>query len=406
MGVLVVKNIISRLKLMNKTQIFKNLKKNWINVVIISLCLFFSIGYIVGTTVNSRDNLLSKLEVALKNNDVTLLSTLVQLNGKRIDKELLEPIMEYYNADSKRVDTTISRLKTKYETSDMKLESRKFLFWNKSYINMKTYNIKIKSNFDKAIFTVNEFDPITADGELGDILPGIYKIEGNLDSEYGEVKNNSKILLTNDVVITLNLPAKNIVVDSQFTDAEIYINNKNTGFIVKDKKEIGPLPIDGTITMHLEKDFPWGRIKGEKVKVSSNPSMRLDINMENDKLKAEIKDIITNYYNGVFQALNEENKALISNSTEEAQDKMYKILEEKYFFLKNKYIINEINIIEENNEYCYKDGQFRAIIVVDINYEISKLLGINKSSNSKSFFTRLLYVDGNWKVENVENFSL
>jgi hypothetical protein len=202
------------------------------------------------------------------------------------------------------------------------------------------------------------------------------------------------------------LPAKNVVVNSQFTDAEIYINDENTGFLVRDKKEIGPLPIDGTITMHLEKDFPWGRVKGEKIKVLSNPIMNLDIDMENDKLKADIRDVISSYYKGVFKALNEEDKALILNSTEEAQDKMYGILEKKYFLLKNKYNINEINIIEENNEYSYKDGLFRATIVVDINYEISKLLGINKSSNDKSFFTKLLYIDGNWKVEDVENFSL
>lgn len=401
-----IKSIISKIKSIDKTQILKTFKKNWINVVIISLCLLLSIGYIVGTTINSKDNLLSKLEVALKNNDVTLLSTLVQVNDKRVDKELLEPIMEYYKADNRRVDTTISDLKTKFETPDMKIESRKFLFWNRSYINMKTYNIKVKSNFNEGIFTINKFDPITAGGEFGDVLPGIYKIGVSLENDYSEIKNNSEILLMNDVEITLNLPAENLVVNSKFTDAEIYINDENTGFLVRDKKEIGPLPIDGTITMHLEKDFPWGRVKGEKIKVLCNPIMKLDIDMENDKLKADIQEAVSSYYKGVFKSLNEEDKALILNSTEEAQDKMYGILEKKYFLLKNKYNINEINIIEKNNEYSYKDGLFRATIVVDINYEISKLLGINKSSNDKSFFTKLLYVDGNWKVEDVENFSL
>jgi len=400
-----IKKIINKVKSLDKTKILSTLRKKWIGIFIILLCLLLCIGYIVGKQINLKNDLLSKLEVSLKDSDVDLLSSLVEVNGKRVDKEVLEPIIEYYRGDGGRVDATISNLKNKLETPDMKLESNKFLFWDRYYLNIMTYNIKVNSNYQDGIFTING-ESITTGGELGNLIPGVYTVDGVLNGKYGEIKNSTQILIMSDEEITLNFPAEDVVVNSNFSDAEIYINEQSTGFIVKDKKEIGPLPIDGTKTMHLEKDFPWGRIKGEEVAVKDNANITLDINMENDKVKTDIDEVISEYYNGVFNALNEEDKDLIGNSTVQAQDKIYGILEKKYFILKNKYKINKINIIEENNEYSYKDGQFRATIVVDINYEIDKFLGIDKISNNKKFFTKLLYEDGGWKVEDVEDFSL
>jgi uncharacterized membrane protein YvbJ len=401
-----INSIISKIKSIDKTRILRTLRKKWLEIFIILICLLLSIGYIVGKEMHSKSYLLSKLEVALKNDDVALLNSLVKVNDKNIDEKLLQPIMEYYKEDSSRVDSTISELKDNLETSDMILEKKKFLFWDRFYINMKTYNIKVESNFSEGTFKINDFDPITTGGEYGGLISGIYKVQGSLQSEYGEIKNSTETLLMNDEKIVLNFSAKKVKVNSQFSDADIYINDENTEMMVRDQKEIGPIPIDGTVTMHLEKDFPWGRIKGEEVKVSDSPEINLNIDMANDQLKSDIKDVITEYYKGVFKALNEEDKNMIGNSTKEAQDKIYGILEQKYFFLKNDYNISEITIVEENNEYSYKDGQFRATIVVDVNYYISKFLGLNKTSNKKSFFTKLIYKEGNWMVEDVENFSL
>lgn len=401
-----INSIISKIKSIDKTLILRTLRKKWLEIFIILLCLLLSIGYIVGKEMHSKSYLLSKLEVALKNNDVALLNSLVKVNNKNIDEKLLQPIMEYYKADNGRVDSTISELKDNLETSDMILEKKKFLFWDRFYINMKTYNIKVESNYSDGTFKINDFDSITTGGEYGGLISGLYSVQGSLQSEYGEIKNSTETLLMNDEKIVLNFPAENVQVNSQFSDADIYINDKNTGIMVRDKKEIGPLPIDGTVAMHLEKDFPWGRIKGEEVTVSDSPEINLNIDMVNDQLKSDIKDVITDYYKGVFNALNEEDKSLIGNSTKEAQDKIYEILEQKYFFLKNDYNISEINIIEENNKYSYKEGQYRATIVVDVKYNISKFLGLNKTSIKKSFFTKLIYKDGSWKVEDVENFSL
>ena len=61
----------------------------------------------------------------------------------------------------------------------------------------------------------------------------------------------------------------------------------------------------------------------------------------------------------------------------------------------------------ENSQYFYEDNTYRATIVVNVQYDVSKaILNLNKETYSKSFFTRIVYKDDNWIVEDVDNFNL
>lgn len=45
--------------------------------------------------------------------------------------------------------------------------------------------------------------------------------------------------------------------------AELYVNGEDTGFtVVQAQDGFGPVAVNGTIRMHIEKDFPWGRRVG------------------------------------------------------------------------------------------------------------------------------------------------
>lgn len=207
--------------------------------------------------------------------------------------------------------------------------------------------------------------------------------------------------------IKLDFDAVMLNISSQFYDAEIFINGKATGILVKDGKNIGPLPTDGSVKVHLEKEFPWGRVKGDEVTVKDIPNITLDIRMQNDTMRSEIRDVVTEFYNSVFVALNEEDKTTIKGATEDAINKIYDVLEKKYIFLRNRYEIKEINIIEDKNQYRYDNGNYNATIVVSVDYRISKnFLGLNAEDTNKMFFTKVLYNGAEWKIEDVENFSL
>jgi uncharacterized membrane protein YvbJ len=402
-----MKLIVDKFKSVDVSKILKILRKNIVYIVFLFIIIFLAIGYFAGREINTKDNTLVKLQEALKNSDVDKLDKIVVVNDKKIDKSSLEPLIKYYSGEDEKIEATIDKLKDNLETADMSLESYNFLLWKRYRINIKTYNLKVNSNFSKGEFAIENLDTITAGGEFGHLIPGVYNISGLLKSEYGNVENSDEELIMENTEITMDFQAVTVLVTSEFTDAQIFVGENDTNCMVRDKTKIGPLPSDGSVAMHLEKDFPWGRVKGQEVIVGDSPNIKLDIKLENDNLKSDIKGVVDTYYSGVFDALNKEDKSLILNSTDQAKDKIYSILQKDYFILKNRYKIDKINIIYDKNEYSYKNGEYRATIVVEVSYNTSKtFLELNKNTNTKSFFTKLIYKEQKWSVEDVENFSL
>ncbi|NLK95006.1 MAG: hypothetical protein GX275_07425 [Clostridiales bacterium] len=383
------------------------IKKYSILVSVACLAILLLVGYFVGNINKEKDNLINNLEVALKNQDIKELRKVVRINNKKVDLESLKPLINYYGNDSSKIDLTISNLRNSNESKDFILETKSGLFGDKYILNLKLLKLKVISNFQEGKFTINDKDVISSDGTLSNIIPGIYTLKGVLYSEYGNIEDSKEIVIMENKTENFTFDAINIIVDSEYTDGEIFINDENTGYLVRDKEEIGPIKSDGSVKVHLEKEFPWGRISGSEIAVKDIKNVNVTINMNNEELQNNLKEKVENFYSSVFEALNQENKELITDATKETKDKIYGILEKNYFILKNKYSIDEIIIENEKNEFSYEDGIYRANIVVNLKYDISKkFLGINRTINQKDFFTKLIYKDSNWIVEDVENFNL
>lgn len=367
--------------------------------------MFF--GYFLGRINTSREYILSKLEMSLKNSDTSTLSDIVKVDGERVKEKNLESLVEYYSNGNNKIDTLITNLKNNNETKDFKLQSKKYFFWNMYYLEVKTFNIKIKSNFEEGNFILGNSGKVKAGETIKNVIPGNYKITGSLNSNYEEIKTSKEIVVMEDKEIELNFPATKITINSDFQDAEVYINGKDIKKEVKDLKDFGPVPTDGTVSVYLEKDFPWGRNKGEEVKITENPTINLTVPISNETLEEDLTNIITKFYESVFVALNKQNKKYIENCTNDIKNKIYSSVEKKYILFKNKYSNFKIDIDFDNSQYFYTDDTYRATIVANVQYDVSKaILDINKETYSKSFFTRIVYKDDKWIVEDVDNFNL
>lgn len=405
----IIERIKSKGKCIDKDKIIEQIKKRWIIIFIIILVISLSIGFFLGSKATSKSSLLAKLEISLKNSDLDELRDIVLVNGKKPKENQLAPLIEYYEENSKYINSTIALLKEVGKSNDFTLEGKKTIFGEKYYLNINTYNIKVTSNFSEGEFSLENIDiqSILAGNEFKDVIPGKYNIKGELQGTECTISNSKEITLMSDKTVSMNFSAINVTIESIYDDAEIYINDKKTDFIVDDKKELGPFPTDGTISVHLERDFPWGRISSEEKLVYDVPVINIDLDMKNDKLSDDVKLKVTNFYNSVFDSLNNEDNDIIVDATDDAREKIYDILQKSYFILKNKYTIESIDIKDENCEYEYSDGVYSANIVVDIKYEVSKVFfGINKTVNEKSFFTKIIFKDGSWIINDVENFSL
>ena len=375
--------------------------------ILILLAFFLFFGYFLGRINTSREYILSKLEMSLKNSDTSTLSDIVKVDGERVKEKKLESLVEYYSNGNNKIDTLITNLKNNNETKDFKLQSKKYFFWNMYYLDVKTFNIKIKSNFEEGNFILGNSGKVKAGETIKNVIPGNYKITGSLNSNYEEIKTSKEIVVMEDKEIELNFPATKITINSDFQDAEVYINGKDIKKEVKDLKDFGPVPTDGTVSVYLEKDFPWGRNKGEEVKITENPTINLTVPISNETLEGDLTNIITKFYESVFVALNKQNKKYIENCTNDIKNKIYSSVEKKYILFKNKYSNLKINIDFDNSQYFYTDDTYRATIVANVQYDVSKaILDINKETYTKSFFTRIVYKDDKWIVEDVDNFNL
>lgn len=404
---IVIEKLFSLLSFLKELYFFKLIRRRWKLAILILLAFFLFFGYFLGRINTSREYILSKLEMSLKNSDTSTLSDIVKVDGERVKEKNLESLVEYYSNGNNKIDTLITNLKNNNETKDFKLQSKKYFFWNMYYLDVKTFNIKIKSNFEEGNFILGNSGKVKAGETIKNVIPGNYKITGSLNSNYEEIKTSKEIVVMEDKEIELNFPATKITINSDFQDAEVYINGKDIKKEVKDLKDFGPVPTDGTVSVYLEKDFPWGRNKGEEVKITENPTINLTVPISNETLEGDLTNIITKFYESVFVALNKQNKKYIENCTNDIKNKIYSSVEKKYILFKNKYSNLKINIDFDNSQYFYTDDTYRATIVANVQYDVSKaILDINKETYTKSFFTRIVYKDDKWIVEDVDNFNL
>lgn len=381
-------------------------------IIILVFVLALSLGYFIGRVNSSRDRIISKLEVSLKKGDLTSLRRIVLLNGKTVSRDELKPLMKYYNENPQGIESIVSSLKNNQDTPVFKIQAEKRLFFNTYKLELRTYDVDINTNFSNGEFSISGVKAAksVSEGEsVENLIPGVYTINGLLKSDYGDIIASKEFVLMKDEEVQVNFDAIDVSIQSIFKDADVYINDKYTGKTVDEIGEIGPFKKDGSSYISIEKDFPWGTIKSNEEYIGDMPVINLNIDMNNDELNNDLIKVSDEFYRSVFTALNNEKEEYIINAQEDVKSKIYSILKEKYFLLKNEYIIDDINIMDSKSEFTYNNGQYRANLIVEVDYIIEKkFFNLEKNKNSKKFFTKFIYDEKkqDWIVTEVENFSL
>lgn len=394
-------------------------KNKFYLISFITVLFIFSlafVGFFIGRSSTTMDRTLDNFSYAVKSSDVASLRKIVRDNNKKIKKESLKPLINYYDENSLKIDTTINKLKNSGESDDFKLVKKDYLFFSKYYLEIKKYKITINSNFQEGMFYLSSKDDkidseninkIKSGESIKDVYPGVYTIKGNLPSDYSTIESSKDILIMSDKIDSLDFNAVNLNVESDFKDAEIYINDQDTLIKVSDNEKVGPILADGSNLVHIETDSPFGMLKSEEKEITNVPTIKLNAVIESDEIYDDIEEKVKNFYKSVFRALNNENKDEIKESTDLVKQKIFNILSEKYFILKNKYGITNINIDKEKSLLYYEENEYKGTIVVIIDYDVSKkIFNINKTKNTKNFFTRIVYKDDSWIIEDIDNFEL
>lgn len=394
-------------KRVNKDTYREFFKNNLKIIILIAIIVFLFSGYFVGNTRTTKEQLFKKLEIGLEDGSASKLIDIIRIDDKKIEKEDLIPLINYYKGQDLQVRSVIDEIRNGNEKSIFELINKKGIFGDNYYVNLKTFNLKIVSNFKEATIYLNKKEKVNSGDTLNKLVPGKYILSGSITNKYGEIKKEEEISLMKDETVELKLNGVMVTVDSKFGDANVFINGKDSGIKSEDFKDIGPMPTDGSIKLSIQKEFPWGLVEGEESEVLQTPNISLKLNIANDELWNEVNTALDTFYKSVFESLNSEDKNAINGATNEAKDKIYGVLEKQYFIFKNKYEMKSLDIDKGKSNFQYKNGEYRGTIVCEIKYDTSKaLFGFGREENSKKFLTKVIYENDTWTIDDVENFSL
>lgn len=391
------------LKISNNIKIEgKNIRiKVYIIILILALVsIVFNI-----TKPMSKKELINQLEMALLKGKENWVERNIKIDGAKAENDELKPLIHYYLLNNKDVEQVISNLKKNNNSGNLTIESEKGLLGENYYLNLSTISINITSDIKEAIIYINGRE--VNKEELVSLIPGTYEVAYKLKTDYGDVEETKEMDILSSGDVKIEVAAEYITLYSNFSDAKVYINEKDTKKTVSEIKKYGPIPNNKDITIYIAKDFPWGVIKSPEIKVQEDNILKIDINMANDELLATIENTLREFYNSLFDALNNKDSALIENVEENSREEVFNSIYEKPKVFANNYTISDLELKIANSEFKYENEKYVANILVDMDYSVAKkILPFIKEQKEERFLLSLIYNEEKWLVESSQRIEL
>ena len=382
-------------------------ERNRLKFLIMFISIFAIFIFLLSSFGLSKEEVLSKFELALINGNPSTLAQYVKVENEKVSSKELQPLIDGYDKDKVRIKKIVNELRKVGKSGNFTVESRKGFLKEKYYIDINTINVSFITNINDVDieFSNKRFNLI--DKAEFDVIPGTYTVLYSYKTEYGCISDSKILNLIEDETVEINVDGRYITLYSNFDDAKVFINDLDTGLEAKDVKNYGPLPKDKDIKIHLEREFPWGKINSEEVLISNDQYIKLDINMVNDELNNMIDEKVNEFYFSSFEALNSKDKSLILGATEEVKEMVYNYINEKAFLLSNNYEITDLSVEIEKSDFKYEDNIYKASLVTRINYSVyKKLLPFVKNSNESSFILNLEYENEDFIIKGIQKIDI
>ncbi|MBU3112334.1 zinc ribbon domain-containing protein [Clostridium lacusfryxellense] len=391
---------------------FNLTKKNKIIaiVTVITVVLLIIAGN-VGKSLTSREKVVEKFNQALASKNSSKLAKYIDSTdvNQKIDGKGVDGLLSYIKKNpsyeneiktsiedqSSKIDTAskskesaqelLEQLALDFDTTDdlftLKKKGKTWLFYDKYVLEFKPVYIKLETNYkDTQIFLDDKLiataDKEKYEKEVGPYMPGLYKMKTSLKGKYSNIEKTEDVDLVkagsssdgNQRVasVDLNMDAYEISVESDFEDSKLFVNAKDTGILVKDAKQFGPVSKDGSVKLYAQKEFPWGIEKSKEVKVTGENTITLNIAGANDKVTATLMDTINVYKKGWAESRTSRDVSKILNVSEkrkkisiEAIEDMIKNKDLTIFKMKTSlFDLDSIIVYQKDNKYYAEVDDF------------------------------------------------
>lgn len=292
-------------------------------LIIIGLGAFGAYTYMVYQ--NNVEHTIAKFENAIIDQDTKALTDLFTSSDNRlqIGEKEVSFFLEYLDKNPAHLSPMIASLEEKSEVSAIidgevqeaeEVESEPILSIKKSgkkYMVIDTYKIEvhpqfltIKTNQQNTSFYISDKEIARSDAEdfsrnIGPLMPGLYNIKGVWEAEHVNLENEQTVELFGGTELeeglTFEFEGQTINIDSNYQDAKLFVNSKDTGLTIEKVNPFGPIVTDGTLNVLAEISFPWGNARSEEVTISSEDNLTLDINPLTEELEQTLMDMGNEY---------------------------------------------------------------------------------------------------------------
>ena len=338
----------------------------------IAVVLLFA-AYKIGEVFTSKERLIDRLETALIEKDNKAVANLLSSSDKKleINEQSVKGFMKHFKENPDEVNELIKVLhkqSTMIDQIDNKqantalledwlgandLESivtlkkaGKFLFFDNYELAVQPVYLAISTNYKDTILSVDgkevgKADKVDFEKTYGPYMPGEYKVGATLKTDFVDLKTNDHIYLDGTDTkenVDVSLDGQDITLDFNWEDeapnltGKLYINGKDVKIDPFKQTTFGPVLTDGSMTVAVEAQLPWGNIKTEQVPIEDS---YVSINLGNNKdFQQKIMDIIMDYSDEYLNAITSGDTSKMQNA---ASERIKGIKEE----------------IEENKDYDY-----------------------------------------------------
>ncbi len=237
-------------------------------------------GYVLAESKFSKEKVVAEFLEGLSMKNSLLIKKHLYSNDLRIkiNDNTIEPLFQLLDKNPSYFDQIKANLEEQLEfnqnSSDyfqLQQQGKHFYIFdryvikpNLYYINLRLQgkDIEVVLNGDK----LGNFQEPNKPTEIGPFLPGIYKLIATQETKYITLTDEVELLLYKDIYndASLNVSGNYVHIESNKPTAKLYVNGKDTGLLVKEATNFGPIPIDGSISLYASIVKEGNEFKSDK----------------------------------------------------------------------------------------------------------------------------------------------
>ncbi|MEH7574152.1 zinc ribbon domain-containing protein, partial [Cytobacillus firmus] len=370
----------------------------------VALVVLFG-GYKTGEALTSQDRLIDKFEKALLEKDEKAISKLLTSNDKKLDinEKSVKGFVNYIEKNPDQIADIIQDLEKQAKLMEQKdglkqnelqamaedlftdnivnLEKDgKTLLYDKYEINIPSVYLNLSTNYQDTDLYVNgkkvgKSSSPDFEKTYGPYLPGIYKVEAKLKTDFVELTKEEDIFLSgwdNKESMDIYLDGEDVTVyyngdETSELKGKLYINGEDVGVNPFKNPTFGPVLTDGSMTLEVEAELPWGKIKTEKMSIDSS---EIQINLANDeKFQKNLMETIVTSAKERLEVYTSGDIDKYATATADEKERMQEEIDEakeydvsfKGKYLSSTFDLNSFSVFPE-------EGKWKARLAVNEKY--------------------------------------